>query len=81
MTVRARPPGGNIAPGPGPGSGPDRARPLLSQRTCLILIAALVIGIVAGALTYLAGNHIADAVLAGGAAFAAAVPALHTLID
>jgi hypothetical protein len=49
MTVRARHPEGNTAPGPGPRSGPDRARPLLSQRTCLIVIAALVIGTVAAA--------------------------------
>ena len=53
----------------------------MSQRTLLIFLVALLIGIAAGTLTYLAGYPLAEAVLAGGAASGTAVPVLHKLID
>ena len=79
MTVRGRPRQGNTGPGSGQGSGPD-PDPLLSQRAVLVLIAALVIGIAIGTLAYLAGHHIAAAVLAGLTASGAAVLGLNKLI-
>ena len=84
MTVRGRPHPCEQGPPPEGGSGPPepvRPGPLLPQRTVLILVAALVIGIATGALAYLAGHLLAEAVLAGGAAAGTAIPALHKLID
>jgi len=46
----------------------------------LIVVTALLIGACTGTLTYLAGNRVADAVLAALAAFAAAIPVLDKLI-
>jgi hypothetical protein len=48
----------------------------MSQHAVPILTAGPVIGIAAGALTYPAGNHVADADLVGPA-FGAAMPAPH----
>lgn len=84
MTVRGRPPHVNKGHHPVPESrSPEPASPgpLLSQRTLLIFLVALLIGIAAGTLTYLAGYPLAEAVLAGGAASGTAVPVLHKLID
>ena len=83
MTVRGRPPHVNRGPRPRGYSGspePAQPGPLLPQRTVLILIAAVVIGIATGTLTYLAYHLLAEAILAGGAASGAAIPALHRLI-
>jgi hypothetical protein len=76
MTVRRSPP---------EREGPEShhsvaAPPLLTQRAALILVAALVIGVFAGMLAYLAGTKPADAVLTGGAAWAAAITLLNALI-
>jgi hypothetical protein len=83
MTVRRRPADRNTHGGPGWESGsasPAERSPLLTLRQAVILIAGLVIGTVAGLLAYLAGGRAAGAVLAGGAACAAAISLLNTLI-
>ncbi|MFD6532537.1 hypothetical protein [Streptomyces sp. NPDC060184] len=55
--------------------------PLLSLRAAFILLLGLLVGLGAGLLTSLAGAVAAQAVLAGAAAFAVAVPFLDRLID
>jgi len=84
MSVRVsnRPPEGNPSGGPEPeisGTGG-----LLSARSAAILGASFLIGVIAGALTYLTlGRSPADlagAILAGGAAFAGTVRLLMTII-
>jgi hypothetical protein len=83
MTVRRRPADRNTPLGPGWETGPaspGERGPLLTLRQAVILIAGLVIGTAAGVLAYLAGGRAADAVLAGGAASAAAISLLNTLI-
>lgn len=54
--------------------------PLLSLRATVVLFCALVIGVGAGGLTFLATKQLAEAVLAGGGAFCAAVLGLHALV-
>ncbi|MER6441309.1 hypothetical protein ABT275_33730 [Streptomyces sp. NPDC001185] len=54
--------------------------PLLSMRAALILLMALLVGIGAGVLTALAGAVVAQACLAGAAAFGAAVPFFNHLV-
>ncbi|WP_371502985.1 hypothetical protein OG871_37575 [Kitasatospora sp. NBC_00374] len=54
--------------------------PLLTVRTTIILLAAAVIGLVAGGLTLLGGGPAPDAVLAGLTGAGASVPVLHKLI-
>jgi hypothetical protein len=54
--------------------------PLLTLRSALIILAALVTGAAAGILAYLAGARPAEAVLTGGGAFGAAIALLNTLI-
>jgi hypothetical protein len=49
------------------------AEPLLDQRAALIFLLGLAVGLGTGILTVLAGGTRAGAVLAGGAAFGAAV--------
>lgn len=51
--------------------------PLLSTRTALVLLLGLMCGTGAGTLTYLAGNNVAAAVLAGLAASGASVAFFH----
>ncbi|MEU5609726.1 hypothetical protein AB0H03_13505 [Streptomyces sparsogenes] len=55
-------------------------QPLLSLRAAIILLLGVLTALGAGALTVLAGGTIASGVLAGGAAFAAAVLFFHTII-
>jgi hypothetical protein len=55
--------------------------PLLSIRAALILLIAVVIGLGAGILGYLANGGIATAVLTGGAGAGGALTLFHTLID
>jgi len=59
---------------------PDQQQ-LITDHAALILFAALVVGLVAGVLDYLAGSKPADAVLTGGGAFAAAIVLLNGLIS
>jgi hypothetical protein len=83
MTVRRMPSKRNLPSVPRDQthtSPSDERGPLLTLRAALILIAALVIGAVAGGLGYLAGARLAEAVLTGGGAFGAAVALLNTLI-
>jgi len=51
--------------------------PLLSTRTALVLLLGLVCGTGAGTLTYLAGNNIAAAILAGLTASGVSVAFFH----
>ncbi|MGX1546567.1 hypothetical protein [Streptomyces adustus] len=70
------------APTPTPPNppGPDRAAPFLTQHTAVVLLAAVVIGLVVGGLTYLSGRSAAGAVLAGVLSVGGSVPVLRTLI-
>ncbi len=54
--------------------------PLLSMRAALILLMGLLVGMGAGILTALAGAVVAQAFLAGAAAFGVAVPFFHRLV-
>jgi hypothetical protein len=53
---------------------------LLSLRTTVILLGALLIGAAAGGLTYLTCRHLAQAILAAGAGFGASALWLHKLV-
>ncbi|MFE1443580.1 hypothetical protein [Streptomyces sp. NPDC058739] len=75
MTQMTPPP---EAPTPPNRSAPEQ--PLLSLHTAVVLLAAVVIGLLAGALTALAGAPAAGAVLAGLAGAGSSVPALRSLI-
>ncbi|MYV48407.1 hypothetical protein GT031_23265 [Streptomyces sp. SID2888] len=55
-------------------------RPLLGLRAAIILTLGALTALGAGALTVLAGGAVASGILAGGAAFAAAVLFFHTII-
>lgn len=59
---------------------PDQHQPLLGQRAAIVLLLGVLVGLGAGVLTVLAGESAASGVLAGGAAFAAAVLFFHTII-
>jgi len=61
-------------------SSSDEGGPLLTPRTALILLTALLIGVTAGVLSHLAGARPAEAVLTGGGVFGAALPLLDRLI-
>jgi hypothetical protein len=54
---------------------------LLPLRAAVILLAAVLVGAGAGALTYLGTRTLATSILAGGSAFAAAVIWLDTIIS
>lgn len=56
-------------------------QPLLSLRATVILVLALLVAAAATALTYHGTRQPAAAALAGGAAFAAAVPWFNKLIE
>nr|WP_258545140.1 hypothetical protein [Micromonospora provocatoris] len=62
------------SPAPDPG-------PLLTVRAAVILLLALVIGVLAGALSYLAQGSVPAAILVGGGAAGAALLLFHTIID
>jgi hypothetical protein len=55
--------------------------PLLSVRAALVLLIAVVIGLVAGVLGYLANGGIAMAALIGGGGSGSALALFHTLLD
>ncbi|MET9707760.1 hypothetical protein [Streptomyces griseus] len=54
--------------------------PLLTSRSALILVAAVVLGGIAGVLTHFSTGNTATAMLAGLAGAGASTPVLHTLI-
>ena len=54
--------------------------PLLTVRTALIFLIALVVGAVAAILTYLAGHSAPAAALAGGSAVGGAVMLFNSII-
>lgn len=54
---------------------------MIKLRTAMLLFIALIVGFAAGALTVFSGQHPAAAVLAGGAAFGAAVLWLDKVVD
>lgn len=62
-----------------PPNQPDPT-PFLTVRTALILLAAVLIGSVAGGLTFLSGESGAGSVLAGLTDFGASIPLLRSLI-
>ncbi|MFF8938714.1 hypothetical protein ACF08O_29145 [Streptomyces paradoxus] len=74
MTQMTPPP-----PAPTP-NGSDPEPPFLSLHTAVVLLTALVIGLIAGGLTLLAGLSVAGAVLAGLTSAGSSVPVLHSLI-
>jgi hypothetical protein len=55
--------------------------PLLSVRAALVLLIAVVVGLVAGILGYLANGGIAMAALIGGGGGGSALALFHTLLD
>lgn len=57
---------------------PDR---LLTTRAAVVLLTALVLGLVAGALSFLATQNVAAAVLVGGGAVVAVVPVINAILD
>ncbi|WP_406327208.1 hypothetical protein [Streptomyces sp. NBC_00203] len=65
---------------PGPSGDPSEP-PFLSLHTTVVLLTSLVIGLVTGTLTALAGAPVAGAVLAGLTASGSAVPVLRSLIN
>ncbi|MFJ3791354.1 hypothetical protein [Kitasatospora sp. NPDC090091] len=67
------------SPAPTPQNQPGPA-PFLTVRTAIILVAAVVIGLVVGGLTFLGGGPVAAAVLAGLTGSGASVLGLHQLI-
>lgn len=70
------------APSPTPPNQPELVQqgPFMTQHTAIILLAAFVIGLVVGGLTFLSGNPTASAVLAGLLSAGGSVPVLRTLI-
>jgi hypothetical protein len=53
---------------------------LLSPRSALILLLAVLVGVAVGALTLAAAHAVPAAVLAGGAAWASAIKLFHKII-
>ncbi|MBB3753622.1 hypothetical protein FHT44_006144 [Mycolicibacterium sp. BK634] len=51
----------------------NKSQALLTLRSAVVLLCALIIGIVAGVLTYLSTRGVAGALLAAGTAFGGAV--------
>jgi hypothetical protein len=83
MTVRRTTPNRNLPEGHEPETSPIAAGekpPLLTQRAALILFVTVLIAVAVGILAFLAGGRPAEAVLAGGAACAAAITLLNALI-
>ena len=60
---------------------PTPSRTLMTLRTLVVLVVALIFGAVAAALTFATGKGIAPAVLAGLGAFGASVKILHDLVE
>jgi hypothetical protein len=81
MTVRRTRPNRKSPPGVSDESSKDPDhQSLVNQRAALILITAVLTGVAAGILSRLSQANPAEAVLTGGAAFAAAITLLNTLI-
>ena len=59
---------------------PPPPSPLLSVRAAVVFFGALVIGLLAGTLSFLAAPNVPAAVLVGGGALAVALPLLHAVI-
>jgi hypothetical protein len=55
--------------------------PLLTVRAAVVLVAAGIVGLIAGGLAHLADHSLPEAVLVGGGAAGAALLLFHTLID
>lgn len=70
------------APTPTPPNAPEPAgpTPFLTQHTALVLLAAIVIGLVVGALAFLNGTPPPGAILAGLLSVGASIPVLRVLI-
>ncbi|KIZ15647.1 hypothetical protein [Streptomyces natalensis] len=54
--------------------------PFLTMHTAIILLAAILIGLIAGTLTFLSGTLVPAAVLAGLTAAGLSIPVLRSLI-
>jgi len=80
MTLRRPEVDGNTREGKSELPDPSLRRAMLTVRDALILSGALVAGIAAGILTYLAVRNLPEAVLGGIAACVAAVRFLDALI-
>jgi hypothetical protein len=59
---------------------PSPAGPLLTVRAAVILLLALVVGVLAGGLSYLTDHSVPGAVLWGGSAAGGAMLLFHTVI-
>ena len=59
---------------------PSSSGPLLTVRAALILLLALVVGVLAGGLSYLTDHSVPHAVLWGGGAAGGALLLFHTVI-
>ncbi|MGW7046337.1 hypothetical protein ACWGDT_27320 [Streptomyces avermitilis] len=68
-------------PTPSNSSGSSRPGPFMTQRTAIILLTAVVIGLIVGGLTFLSDTAAPGAVLAGTLSAGGSVPVLHGLID
>ncbi len=60
---------------------PSTTHALLSLRTLVLLVVALILGAVVGALTFATAENLAPALLAGCAAFGASIKVLHDLVE
>lgn len=80
MRVRRPKADGNPAADNSEWAGPSSRRALLTVREALILSGGLVIGVIAGILTYFAAHNLAVSVLAGGPACAGAIKFLDAVI-
>ncbi len=58
----------------------NRPEPLLTERAMLMLLAAITIGLVAGALAYLSTHDLAAATLVGGGATGGGLALLNGLV-
>jgi hypothetical protein len=65
---------------PASNSPESNPRPLLPQRTVLVLLAAAFVGVIVGVLTFLSAGNVAASLLAGLTGFGASTLGLHTLI-
>jgi hypothetical protein len=63
-----------------PAPTPQGPAPFLTIHTAVVLLIAVVIGLIAGGLTFLSGGAVAAAVLAGLTAAGVSIPVLRTLI-
>ncbi|MEV4641130.1 hypothetical protein AB0J80_27690 [Actinoplanes sp. NPDC049548] len=58
----------------------SQSRPLLTVRATVVFLAAVVVGVVAGVLSYLDSASVSQAVLVGAGAAGSAVLLLHSII-